>query len=344
MEDTDCLKIPGYDFWIEVDGKRANQYQVEETNESGRKVVSCYIASEVGKEFRIGIKNYKKSSSATIRLYLNDDCVDISLHKNRTAGESFISDVYTAENEKRKFAFTAINFEEDEHSELTTTPRNLGSIRMEVFRVVNIRSCYTRSARRQTATLDTPTTLSEKSKAVGCHTVSLVKPEAVAKKPERGRYYSCKLVDSNIPWYTIKFIYRPLDTLQAEGIAPFSANPTPDEDGDEDEKKTIRQFSSEPRSDEDKKSAIKIFKSENSTVDDSKAISLQEPIIIEDSDEDVKYFPNRATTTHCCNCAKVKVEHVSSSKRSRETLDPQARREKRIKKAADPVIIIVDSD
>ncbi|GJJ11918.1 hypothetical protein Clacol_006156 [Clathrus columnatus] len=303
MEDTECLKVPGYDFWIESEGKRMKQYQVKETNESGHNVVSCYIASEVGKVGGFFLESLEENLilSASIWLYLNDDCVKKYIHGNWEVKEEFISHIYTAADERRKFAFTAIKFEEDEHSEFTTIPQNLGTIRAEIFRVVNLR--YAHSGPPETATLNTPTLLSEKSKTVGCHTVSLLEPEAVTEKPQF-QYVSCKFFDSKIPWYTIKFLYRPLaDILQAEGIAPFSTpNPTPNGDV--------------------------------GRVNDLKAADLQEPIVIEDSDEDVEYF----------NRAKVKVEDVSSSKRSREPLDPQARKQKRIKKASDPVVIIVDSD
>ncbi|GJJ11917.1 hypothetical protein Clacol_006155 [Clathrus columnatus] len=290
MENIDCLKIPGYDFWIEVDGKRAKQYQVKETNASGHNVVSCYIVSEVGKEFRIGIKNYENSSLTSIKLYLNDDRVSKSVYGHWGTREEFISHIYTSQNEKRKFTFTAIRFEEDEHTELTTIPQNLGTIRAEVFRVVNLRYKY--SAPPRITTLNTPTLLSEKSKT-------------------------------------------------AEGIAPLPAlNPTHNGDGDRGEKGTVQH--SEFHSKEGRKSAIRTIESENSTANGLNATSSKEPIIIENSDDDAKYIPNRATTTQCGN---VKVEeHVSFSKRSGETLDPQARREKRIKKASDPVIIIIDSD
>lgn len=43
--DETGLEIPGYKFWIEIDGKRAKQYKIEHDND----VVSCYIASEVDK-------------------------------------------------------------------------------------------------------------------------------------------------------------------------------------------------------------------------------------------------------------------------------------------------------
>lgn len=43
--DDIVMEIPGYKFWIEVDGKRTKQYQIEHDND----VVSCYIASEVDK-------------------------------------------------------------------------------------------------------------------------------------------------------------------------------------------------------------------------------------------------------------------------------------------------------
>lgn len=45
FDDDVGLEVPGYKFWIEIDGRRAKQYQVEQ----GNGVVSCYIASEVNK-------------------------------------------------------------------------------------------------------------------------------------------------------------------------------------------------------------------------------------------------------------------------------------------------------
>ncbi|GJJ11921.1 hypothetical protein Clacol_006159 [Clathrus columnatus] len=109
MSDSKSLKIPGYEFWIESDGKRAKQFQVQE-DQAGN-VVSCYIASEAGKEFRIGARKLKDGPSTSVRFYLNDDCVAKRVFKRTRVNDILVSHTYTAKNEKRKFAFSTINFE-----------------------------------------------------------------------------------------------------------------------------------------------------------------------------------------------------------------------------------------
>jgi len=69
----------------------------------------------------------------------------------------------------------------------------------------------------------------EKSKKGGSHIVALGNAE-VARKPQTGRLIKWKHVDGeDKPCGTFIFRYRPLDVLQANGIAP-RASPKPDKE------------------------------------------------------------------------------------------------------------------
>ncbi|GJJ11920.1 hypothetical protein Clacol_006158 [Clathrus columnatus] len=314
----DCLTIPGYEFWIESNQKRATQYQTQETNEPTGRVVSCYTASEVGKEFRIGLRKDRDAQSTRIKFYLNDDCVDQRILRTPKTYNMFVSHVYTSgATEKRGFAFSTINFEEDDATELTSISKNHGTIRLEIFRITNVRSTHSGPPRCNAATLNVPT-LSEKSKTINPHTISLRNPEEVGNKSFN--YYTYDYMDSpkETPWYTVKFLYGPLDILQAKGIAPISVlKPAPNSESLErqiDQPTRVLDFYC-------KDQKLKIIKFKCPT----KVTSSKETTVIEED------LPDPATL-FTVKKENIKIETFSSPKRPRESLLTINSRAERIKR------------
>ncbi|GJJ11916.1 hypothetical protein Clacol_006154 [Clathrus columnatus] len=279
---TECLKIPGYEFWIESDGKRLEQYdQTREINELGGTVISCYVASKVGK---------------------------------------------------------------DELAEVRSVPKNLGIIKLEIFRIKNIREEPLKPRPYYQPNTLNVSTLSEKAKTVSLHTISLLEPDTTKEERRQWcRNYDYFDLPKKTPWYTVKFLYRPLDILQAEGIAPrLPLNPISNSTHGRIEKRIDGPSLTKAEPDRDRKPSIVSIKTEDLKVNNPKMAKLDDPVIIEDSDEeDSKHFLK--TTLH--KYENIKTEELFlPPKRLRETSNAEARRNKRIKKVLDPVVIVLDSD
>ncbi|GJJ11915.1 hypothetical protein Clacol_006153 [Clathrus columnatus] len=304
MAETESLKIPGYEFWVESNEKRMKQYRIQRTVEQDGNMISCYIASNPGAEFCVGIRKRKNGQSTIIKSYLDGNFVLEDTYKTSWAGDAYVSYLRTG-NTKRGFAFSAINFTaaltitEDKDAELAPIPKDLGTIRLDVIRIKNLRY-YEGRIPSPSFDTDLPTdipTFSEKLKAENFHTISMQEPEEVESSPGPPAHYQFRYLDppEKSPWYT-----------------------------------TDRAREREKR---------KLDRQSSTTIKDEspETIKSQEPPVLKiDSDEEDKQYSVNHITTLSTKEGDIKEEDIepeipSSSKRPREPSEPvQVKRIKRV--------------
>lgn len=321
-DDDIGLKIPGHKFWIEIDGKRAKQYQVEQRDS----VVSCYIASEVNKEFAI-VTQRDPGDFIAISYYLHDDCINSWLFKPESRRVTHALSHVRTQYGNQKFAFSSINFAEEDQVGLSSQaiPKNLGTIKIELYHIKNING----PGQPAVYKLGAVSTMSEKSKSIGFHTVSLRPPEIATNLCSTT---NVTYVDPLKPWFTIKFFYRPLDVLRAQGIASGlepQTNPGGASEHQDNHDRNLPTVTPKTESTEDRKPLItKAYRTQKTQV-----MKTIETVIIDSDSEDNER-------------SKVKTEKGSGSKRSRESSSKGSVRHKRHKTdiKQDPDVIVLDSD
>lgn len=316
------LTIPGYKFWIEIDGKKAKQYQIEHDDD----VMSCYIASEVDKEFSIVVQK-DQFEAMDIHYYLHDDCIKRLFLAPERHGSQKLSHTHTGSG-KQKLVFSNINYADDEQMSLSSVPENLGMIRLMLYPVLK----FKRRGRREPNIFDFKdvSTMSEKTKSVGFHSISLQPPEIKNERPRYHQHYKTYRVNPAKPWYTIKFIYRSLAILQAQGIAPEAGRENVSNDPQDDQNLEKPLFPKvEPTEGKPSKQPCK----KTHKMEASQIMKTIETIIIEDSNSEDD------------GRSEVKVEKITGSKRPRTSLKKSVH-SKRLKTdlKSDPDIIILDSD
>lgn len=317
-DDETALTIPGYKFWIEIDGKRAEQYQVEHSDD----VVSCYIASEVDKEFTIVLQKQQREAMS-VEYYFHDDCIRRLFFKPEDCGNEKLSHTRT-ERGIQRFAFSSINFTDDERMGVSSVPENLGMIRLMLYPVYKFESLGLQEP--NIFDMKAVSTISEKTKAVGFHSVSLRPPEKSTQLSNNK--FNTWRTNPTKPWYTIRFVYRPLVILQAQGIAPESdpEDVPNDLQSEQDlEKPIVPKIESTERK-PPIQSNKKAYRMETSQI--TKTI---ETIIIEDSDsEDDRPIKTEKNT----GSKRPRVSHSESVHNKRRKTDLNS----------NPEIIVLDSD
>ncbi|KAI0748124.1 hypothetical protein C8Q80DRAFT_718352 [Daedaleopsis nitida] len=188
------LKLQNYAVYVQCDGKELEMYDVRMDDE---KTTSCWIPSESGKEFTV---HYADESSATMmRITLDVDGRRMGSYACEKQSEGVIRDDeaavssthLTSEIGTIEVTMTkADRFEEREHNyEGVGAVAKIGAIH-------------------------------EKSKKAGVHAISFGEQKKIL--PTK----SLMAVGlQKEPFAVFKFRYRPLELLQATGVAPLPAKP-----------------------------------------------------------------------------------------------------------------------
>ncbi|KIJ98150.1 hypothetical protein K443DRAFT_681021 [Laccaria amethystina LaAM-08-1] len=203
------LQFGNHKGWISVDNNELPEYGVQYSEDE--KIATCWIPSKVGKNFVICWKNDGCSFHTASRIIIDGvkmgGCCVASLSKPRTSRERGVK---TSAATERPFIFSKVELTDDDDF-LTASP-GLGEIRLRIDKVE-----YMGSSTRYRK----PPTLShkvhERSKKGIVHGTSLG-DEVETKQENRRRTRTIEHLA------TFVFKYRPLDVLQADGIAP---NDTP---------------------------------------------------------------------------------------------------------------------
>ncbi|KAI1795879.1 hypothetical protein LXA43DRAFT_989893 [Ganoderma leucocontextum] len=214
------LKLKGFSAHICCDGKELEQYDVQLEDE---RTVTCWIPSESGKAFSV---HWKEDASPTPTLMQVTTLVDgrcVARHKD----SGFISGLVDRPGQVRPLLFSQLKVTDDE-AVASSSPSalrldKLGAIEVEMRRVDAYHECEDFFSMGEVPEIGP---VHEKSKKAGVHAVSI--GAAAACKPTR-KMMAIGL--QNQPFAVFKFLYRPIELLRANDIAPRppTANKRPSE-------------------------------------------------------------------------------------------------------------------
>ncbi|KAJ7467185.1 hypothetical protein FB451DRAFT_1093244, partial [Mycena latifolia] len=203
-----------FSAWITIDGKEAPELDVETSEDE--KTVTCWIASELGKTFSVCWKNAS---------YYHDTCGQVKTDgiacggrviygrslPSQTAEQKGISDGQSI----KPFVFSSLELTDDDAflGAGGSSHKELGVIELSIYPVVVPPG---RLAEPPTVASLSEIKVHERSKKAVTQQITLAKAEKLAM-PET--FVSPKSSGPDIVKFTFK--YRPLDILQANGIAPL---------------------------------------------------------------------------------------------------------------------------
>ncbi|KAF7305830.1 hypothetical protein HMN09_00737000 [Mycena chlorophos] len=234
------MHLNGFSAWISIENKDATEYAVEV--DEARATATCWIASEVGKTFAILWKNVSyDEEDVSARVKIDGSICSRKVHRLSLGNRTLVSKGVEKGVIMEPFMFSTLSTTDDDES-LMAPPTTLSdNPRSNKYSLPDI-------------------VVHERAKKAINQRVSLGQPVPIVK---RKIYDTTKL---GPPVAIFRFKYRPLDILQASGIAPRPAEK--------------RKASDEPDSAPSSKR-----KSASATASSGTARSTS-PITIDDSDEE----------------------------------------------------------
>ncbi|KAH7921590.1 hypothetical protein BV22DRAFT_1122042 [Leucogyrophana mollusca] len=210
------MRVGDFSASVVVDGVELEEYGVTHAvPRGGNQTVTCWIASEEGKKFAIRWKCWsrirKDACSGKVSVDGNPcrgtNILPGPLGRGDTAERSYISDDTTT----REFLFSRLQLTDDDVYLDQPPSEKIGEIALVLQRGQLVK------ARRRHRKLDLPVDdkVHERSKKATAHRISF--GEAVSRPASASQF---KLMPGNLPPIIFVFKYRPLDVLQANGIAP----------------------------------------------------------------------------------------------------------------------------
>ncbi|KAJ7661649.1 hypothetical protein B0H17DRAFT_991904 [Mycena rosella] len=232
----------GFSAWVTIDGKEATEYDVETSED--QKTVTCWIPSELGKRFSV---NWTNTSYFNDTLgHVNTDgtsCGGIILYGS-SAPKSAKKVGVDSETSLQPFIFSSLDLTDDDaflggseslHKELGVIQLCIIPIRVTQRNVPAIGASLSEM------------NVHERAKKAVTQQIMLAPTEKLAKQQV---FCSSQRTGPDLVKFCFK--YRPIDVLQANGIAPLPPRPkrkasvdppraTPDEDlTDAEEEKNLR--------------------------------------------------------------------------------------------------------
>ncbi|RDB28686.1 hypothetical protein Hypma_014841 [Hypsizygus marmoreus] len=208
------LQIGSFSAWVSIDDNEVPQY-APERSEDGTQVL-CWIASEAGKNFSVSWKNSGPSKTTSGKLYVDgESCGSRASRKKR---DFKISGVDTSPTTQRLLMFSRIELTDDDAYLNLPTSSELGDIKLEVHEVA-----ITGDSREATKVSTQPKvhqTLHERAKKGSMHCFNLGK-EIIQPRFNTVRSSTIRIIG------TFVFKYRPLELLQANGLAPIEKKRKP---------------------------------------------------------------------------------------------------------------------
>ncbi|KAF7322087.1 hypothetical protein MKEN_00732100 [Mycena kentingensis (nom. inval.)] len=207
-------ELNGLSAWVSIGGVDATEYNVEVNAET--KTVTCWIASEVGQEFIVKWKktSFKAKKNLIGKLYIDDNFCGGKIFRHDRSDQSFVAQYIGAtqvdRTQSRPFRFSALKTTDDDSVSMQGVSENLGSIELRIFSAGAINP-----DRRPPVRALPQLTVHERSKKAVTQQVSLGDATVKVNKS------SAVTVSLNgPPLATFRFLYRPLDVLRANGVAP----------------------------------------------------------------------------------------------------------------------------
>ncbi|KAJ7253477.1 hypothetical protein C8J57DRAFT_1348177 [Mycena rebaudengoi] len=192
-----------FSAWIEIDGTRIPEYGAEVS--ANNKTATSWIASEVGKNFTICY------SGPTKREIILDGTIFHNRHCTKKDNDSRVDGQWISEEEWRPLSFSNVVFSDEAISQ---NVNEMGSIVIRCWKVIREASETAWSLRASLR--ETP--VHEKSAKAIAHRVNLGETRNFKKRPKQTK--SVVSFQGKDPALEVIFRYRPLDVLQAKGIAP----------------------------------------------------------------------------------------------------------------------------
>ncbi|OCH88412.1 hypothetical protein OBBRIDRAFT_758187 [Obba rivulosa] len=211
------MYLRAWETWIYCDGEPLEEFAVKVENYN---TISCYIASEAGKQFEVQWKSYL-DVLASADCYMDGRCMGAGRTRPRKNG--FKGYARTGPETRQPFQFASLTLTDDDDvaSPDDPTTQDLGVIEVRVCRVeLKYESVY-RTFRPRNVESRGP--VHERSKKAGLHCVSLG-PElwtpqtSNTRPPDSVRYID----KSDSPYLRFIFRYRPLAHLKADRIVPLN--------------------------------------------------------------------------------------------------------------------------
>ncbi|KAF7315888.1 hypothetical protein MIND_00105400 [Mycena indigotica] len=225
--------------WIKIDGVDAEEYGVEV--DEAKRVVSCWIGSEVGKTFSV------EWDTLSANLPLKGTVLmDGTLCAGKLNGPGLLSRHHTfagvsSGNFVQPFVFGALTLSDDD-ALLDATP-NLAELGVIALKITPVAMTARKSTpHNDKSAIALPSlNIHEQSKKAVTQQVQLGAPQPVTRRPKTGRSSRAERTGPSLVKF--RFQYRPIEILRANGIAPLlkrrlspspsqSAEPRPD-GGDE---------------------------------------------------------------------------------------------------------------
>ncbi|TEB33413.1 hypothetical protein FA13DRAFT_1730435, partial [Coprinellus micaceus] len=222
-----CPKRPvAYEAWIEVEGQRIQEFQVERSEDSPR--VTCWVPCEVGKEFAIGVlvpSARARETNHAFKIHIDGSKIGLSRntmsntckYRSKPATRLFSGAVLPDRSTLRPFQFGDLDLTDDE-AYLAVASEKYGQLAIEVRSADGFESSKPRKRPRKVPSVmkEEHHRIHERVKKGLTHCVKFG-----AEQPYNGKH-SLKLVGAKTEC-TFVFHYRQIGYLVAQGIAPQSA-------------------------------------------------------------------------------------------------------------------------
>ncbi|KAK0469472.1 uncharacterized protein EV420DRAFT_1494636 [Desarmillaria tabescens] len=231
------LSFSEFSAWVSIDGVEAEEYGV--TVDGAR--VTCWIASEANKTFRLHWKDSVVSSPTRGNPSIDGTTYPPRYIDSPRRNEVFLGGVRDSDSSKRPFMFTKLNLTDDDAYLDVAAPPSLGEIEVTLYRVERRRN---RNHRPPLNNISQGVDLTrrvyhEHNKKGIDHEASLGSPRRVESISRSQRKPFSFTKPKGNPIVTFCFKYRPLDVLQAEDIAPRPQPVQPAQDTSKPEVKDV---------------------------------------------------------------------------------------------------------
>ncbi|KAJ8088545.1 hypothetical protein PM082_022618 [Marasmius tenuissimus] len=218
------LRYDGFSAWITVDDKPLGEYDVRVEEET--KVVTCWIASEAGKPYKIHWHNEEFRSPTMGRVRVDGhECGGKGTRTEESNHPLYMEGLYVTETSCRPFTFSNVKVSDEDGLLSDPTVADIGLIQIKIENVWVVRTGLAWKGNP----VPVAKTFHEKTKKMITHQTSFDQPAITIRKRTEARTESL-----GPPVVTFQFRYRPLAILQAQGIAsrpPLqSISPSPPHD------------------------------------------------------------------------------------------------------------------
>ncbi|KAF9476225.1 hypothetical protein BDN70DRAFT_882712 [Pholiota conissans] len=218
----DRLSCSGFEVWININGVKAATYEVEHEKSEKEERTSCWIASVADTEFSVSFhrKEYDEYDYASA-LTLDGLIVDDSVYLNSDDSTSEILTLSTypiSRTEETNFVFGHLESIDDDNTQSEDlSTQNIGEIKVVIQRV---KAVFSSRSKKITYNVLSAKRVDERSH------------KALSHQIKNGQIYECEYNDPETydcvnqgDAIIFTFKYRPLEMLQATGVAPRSVSP-----------------------------------------------------------------------------------------------------------------------